>query len=161
MPPEFVAQVEATPEVMQLIGHNNWDKMIFVSSGVSQNGLFAISEKRYIELSVQRALFQRIIASKLADEVRLLLQDFVMQYYFFTLNYLGANKANRIGLSTEDEAFIKRNGVEYTWVEQAGLNYYTHTFLKQLAREQPKTKWGSYYAKIEAQSGLDELPSGD
>jgi len=157
LPDEFINEIDSNKTIMNVIGIENWKKIVDVSQQVKEEGLFGIAEEKYLPFSKQRKLFWNIHDSKvIPEDIKLVLQDIVIQYYFFTYYYYYQNPRQQ-GFIGKHKEFLKKSGIEYTWVEPAGQNYYLHTFLKQLIERYPDTQWGKYYSKIYEETGFNEI----
>jgi len=161
IPPALAAEVEAGNLHRDVIGLDNWSRMLAVSKDVRENGLTAVSEARYLPLAAQREVFHGVAtAESIAPDLKLALQDILIQYYFFTYYYdRGGPRETEFGAA--DKEFLDGLGVEYVWVEPAAQNYYQHTFLKKLVADLPDSQWGRLYAEIYRRTGFRDVPAAD
>lgn len=158
IPPGLVADVEASPRILDAIGRANWNLLVRVSRQVGDTGLTGIAEAAYMPMSAQRELFRAVRSSSaIPEDIRLVLQDLIIQYYFFTYYYHIQDPRER-EFRDEHRRFLQELGIEYVWVEPAAQNYYQHTFLKELVRTRPETRWGAFYRRIFDQTGFREVP---
>jgi len=158
VPPGLVEQIEGEPALLGAVGKTNWELLLRVSRQVAEEGLSAIAESAYMPRPAQRELFRAVRRSPaIPEDVRLVLQDLIVQYYVFTYYYDAADARER-EFRGEDLSFLQGLGIEYVWIEPAAQNYYQHTFLKELVRTLPDSRWGMFYRPIFAETGFREVP---
>ena len=156
--PGLKDEIANNPSILDAIGKANWALLLKVSGQVEDGGLTGIAETSYLPLSAQREIFRAIQGSPaVPEDIRLVLQDLIIQYYFFTYYYHSQNPREQ-EFSGEHRRFLQDLGIEYVWIEPAAQNYYQHTFLKKLVRTLPESRWGAFYRKIFDKTGFRELP---
>jgi hypothetical protein len=158
LPREFVQIVERSPNILNVVGLEYWEKILDVSNAVENEGLMGVSEKIYLPLGIQRLIIEKVrTAAGVPEDVRFVLLDALTQYYVYTYYYDHPDPREKAFLG-EHKTFLENLGVEFEWVEPAGENYYLHTFLRRLVREMPDTKWGRFYRAVEEETGLNDIP---
>jgi hypothetical protein len=158
IPSSLIADIEKNPAILESVGKTNWTRLRDVSRQVETSGLTGISEQKYMPLPAQRELFHAVQNSRnIPVDIKLVLQDLIIQYYFFTYYYHSQNSTNA-EFSGEHRRFLGDLGVEYVWVEPAAQNYYQHTFLKKLVQSYPESRWGKFYLKTYTKTGFKEIP---
>jgi hypothetical protein len=161
IPEALAAEVERRNIDRDVIGRDNWTKMKSVSQAFRESGLTGVSEGIYLPRAVQRELFLKIAEAKaIPPDIKLVLQDIIIQYYFFTYYYDHGGPREQ-EFAPEDKAFLDGLGVEYVWVEPAAQNYYQHTFLRKLMHVFSETTWGRAYREIYRRTGFRDVPAVD
>jgi hypothetical protein len=159
IPPGLGAEIEKNPAMLNSIGKEEWTRLRDVSHQVEEGRLTGISEQKYIPFPAQRELFHVVRNShNISADIKLVLQDLIIQYYFFTYYYHFQNLRNQ-EFGGEHGRFIQALGVDYVWIEPAAQNYYQHRFLKELVQSYPESRWGKFYLEIYRKTGFLEIPS--